>query len=1056
MANVFGQLQNKTKSLEIPTITNTTTITHLNLSSDGEEQNKTRDPAKVLLRTIASVILTVRMKKNLPGSITYTRDFVWSSEDSPETIVIKWKTQMRAFVDGVSFGHCDLMYSPASIQFSGVYNKNMDYGSFTDVFYQVDRYFGSDQAKGTLGLRLTDLSTNIWWQTEMAPRPFANTYTPSQTGSKLILPFDPTIYETPLTFVSELKLSDDLETASNSIGLQFTIAENSSLIDGTLVVLGDTLKLQTETNSDPSSSTYTLKIRNLALPDPLPVLSVVLYRNSGSPDVTYERYFYWSPADTPAEVIVKWNDQMRAFVDGVSFGHLGLSFNYTTYKFSPVFDYNPAYGVPEGYGWFSMWLGSDESKDNLGLERVPNWRNPGWHAGVRPSNWHDWPINFPNKAGFFARTVKIDVFVTGSSADVPRQITFDITQTVEDYRSLSKRIYTLITKRYLDFSFFSNATEVLRDVEVGELITIYPRFYRPVLRICGSTIVAGAYTGIIIPVTSFILKSDSSRDITLDDFSLKIIQSSMNSNSYYSALFGKSTNGTTINLVNSIERIENLLYKFQEKVNIDSCTATSDSWLITTDNPSGDVQINVVPAYSTTDVAVFLKNSPTFTNNVNITTSTDWNNSDGWKVISSSTFQNNASYAANAAFDKSASTYWGSAENTFTTAGVGSQSLTIEYPQPLKISSLRFEGSTRYPGVTAPTEWTLSGSNDTTFTDIQTFTKTNWSSNIAVAFDVTAAHIEYRFYKVTFTKVTAGSGSTFVSVPDLTFITVHPIGAHLLSVDPVSSNSFKIIMANSEGRTINMLTSAMTSWKFYITILKDGRIAASGLYRLTSSEMQEDDSFKRNAIDLARASYLPLDQAGVFGNTLGFTLDRQLSQADTHVYIDNRTGQPTIVHRGSTTPRDFLVDDALIAFGNGRETQRQRRAREITALAEAKYNKPSNSTGHSLGGRLAERSGSRASIVTFNKASGLGDLPNFNFTGRSQPQIQNGSRQTDIRTRLDPVSYLSSLGRRPSGQAPLVVVPQRDQANRFLPGPVRLVVNAVKAHSLKNLKQNRR
>ncbi|KAJ1634436.1 hypothetical protein T492DRAFT_836865 [Pavlovales sp. CCMP2436] len=216
----------------------------------------------------------------------------------------------------------------------------------------------------------------------------------------------------------------------------------------------------------------------------------------------------------------------------------------------------------------------------------------------------------------------------------------------------------------------------------------------------------------------------------------------------------------------------------------------------------------------------------------------------------------------------------------------------------------------------------------------------------------------------------------------------------------------------------------------------------------------QEDSFKRNAIDLARASYLTLDQAGTFGNTLGFTLDRQLSQADTLVYTDNRTGQPTIVHRGSTSARDYLVDDALITFGSGRETQRQRRAREITIATERKYNIPSNTTGHSLGGRLAERSGSRGSIVTFNKAAGLGDIPNFNFTGRSQPQVQNGSRQTDVRTRLDPVSVLSSLDRRPSDQAPLVVVPQRDQANRFLPGPVRLIVNAVKAHSLKNLKQS--
>ncbi|KAJ1637168.1 hypothetical protein T492DRAFT_834685 [Pavlovales sp. CCMP2436] len=764
----------------------------------------------------------------------------------------------------------------------------------------------------------------------MDPRPFANTYTSSQTGIELVLPFDSSIFESPLTFVSELKLSTDLETAlTNSIGLQFTLAEDedSLFTEGTIAVIGDTLKLQTETLSDPLSSTYTVKLRNLPLPDPLPVFGILVRRNTLSPDVNFARWFYWSPADTPAQMIIKWNDQMRLFVDGTSFGHLTLTYDTNTGKLAPLFDYSTDYGSPSGFGWFSRWDGDDASKDHI--------------------------------VGYYYRTVKLDVFITGSNGLVPRQVVFDIFPSVEDFRTSRKRKYTLIINHSNDVTFFSDATDVLRDTEAG----------------------------VITP-------SDSSRDITLDDFSLKIIQSELKINSYFSGLFGKTVNGTTMNLINSIERIEDLLYTLQEKINIVSCTATSDSWLITTDNPSGDVQINVVPAYSTDDIEVFVKNSPAFVNNINISTSIDWNNSDGWRVVSSSTFQNNASYAANAAFDKNSSTYWGSAEGTFTTAGVGSQTLTIEYPQALKISSLRFEGSTRYPGVTAPTEWTLSGSNDTTFTDIQSYEKTNWSSNIAAAFDVTTDHIAYRFYKVTFTKVTAGSSSTYVSVPDITFITVHPIGAHLLSVYPVSTNTFKIIMGNAEG------------------------------------PMQED-SFKRNAIDLARASYLPLDQAKTFGDSLGFTLDRQLSQADTLVYTDNRTGQPTIVHRGSTTPRDFLVDDALIAFGSGRETQRQRRAREITTAAEAKYNKPSNSTGYSLGGRLAERSGSRGSIVTFNKAAGLGDIPSFNFTGRSQPQIQNG-------------------------QAPLVEVPQRDQANRFLPGPVRLIVNSVKAHSLKNLKQSRR
>ncbi|KAJ1629593.1 hypothetical protein T492DRAFT_1118032 [Pavlovales sp. CCMP2436] len=391
--------------------------------------------------------------------------------------------------------------------------------------------------------------------------------------------------------------------------------------------------------------------------------------------------------------------------------------------------------------------------------------------------------------------------------------------------------------------------------------------------------------------------------------------------------------------------------------------------------------------------------------------------------------------------DKRVDTWWGSSENTYTSAGVGSQHITIEYPFAVKMSSFRFAGSTRYPGTTAPTQWTLQASNDTNFTILESYSKTNWATNVTASFPVTVAHEPFRFYILVVSQVTAnGTDATYLTIPDLTFTTINPIDLHLMSARFVTSSSFEITIGDGSGRPHNMLSSPLNAWDFTIILIKK-----SG---------QTEDNFKRSAIDLARASYLPLDQAATFGDTLGFKLDTQLSQADTLVYTDKRTGQPTIVHRGSTTPRDFPVDDALIAFGSGRETQRQRRAREITAAAEAKYNKPSNSTGHSLGGRLAERSGSRGSIVTFNKAAGLGDIPNFNFTGRSQPQIQNGTRQTDVRTRLDPISALSSLGGR-RGQAPLVEVPQTVYANRFLPGPVRLFVNSVKAHSMKNLKQSR-
>ncbi|KAJ1628600.1 hypothetical protein T492DRAFT_1017481 [Pavlovales sp. CCMP2436] len=117
-------------------------------------------------------------------------------------------------------------------------------------------------------------------------------------------------------------------------------------------------------------------------------------------------------------------------------------------------------------------------------------------------------------------------------------------------------------------------------------------------------------------------------------------------------------------------------------------------------------------------------------------------------------------------------------------------------------------------------------------------------------------------------------------------------------------------------------------------------------------------------------------------------------------------------------------------------------ARSITAATEEKYGRPANSVGHSLGGRLAEQSGSGGQIVTINKAAGLGDI------GRRQP---SGTRQTDVRTRMDAVSVLSSLARHPESQG-IVYVNQRGQANRFLPGPIRYSYNTVKAHSLGNFR----
>ncbi|KAJ1616846.1 hypothetical protein T492DRAFT_850528 [Pavlovales sp. CCMP2436] len=296
-----------------------------------------------------------------------------------------------------------------------------------------------------------------------------------------------------------------------------------------------------------------------------------------------------------------------------------------------------------------------------------------------------------------------------------------------------------------------------------------------------------------------------------------------------------------------------------------SCTATADSWLVTTDNQSGSVQVLATPAYNPTTFTTLNKASPIFSNNNSIT----------------------------------GGTYWASGENEFSASGTGNQWLQIEYPSAVKMTSYRINPSNQYSGGQgAPLQWTISASKNKTFIS-------GWSVGMT---SLLSAQLDHE--------------------------------------------------ANLRATPQSSLAPRIFHW----------------IRRLYTA--------------------------------LGYTLDAQLSMDNTMVFIDNIAGQPTIAHRGSVTAKDWLVDDVLIAAGANRETERLRQARQITAAAEMKYKQKSNAVGHSLGGRLVERSGSGGEIVTFNKASGLGDI---------RSRLPNGTRQTDVQTKLDAVSALSSLGRRTSG-----------------------------------------
>jgi len=172
------------------------------------------------------------------------------------------------------------------------------------------------------------------------------------------------------------------------------------------------------------------------------------------------------------------------------------------------------------------------------------------------------------------------------------------------------------------------------------------------------------------------------------------------------------------------------------------------------------------------------------------------------------------------------------------------------------------------------------------------------------------------------------------------------------------------------------------------------------------------------------ASYQPKKLAAKTLSKQGYTLDKKLSTNESKVFIDSE-GNPNIAFRGSTNAKDFLFSDALVGLGGSRLDPRFTEAKALTKRVEAKYGKPADVFGHSLGGTLAEASGASGKITTFNKGVGYGDI------GKSIPK-----NQTDIRTRNDVVSALA-LTQKHDG----------DLVNL----KTSLLQNPVKAHSLDNL-----
>lgn len=145
---------------------------------------------------------------------------------------------------------------------------------------------------------------------------------------------------------------------------------------------------------------------------------------------------------------------------------------------------------------------------------------------------------------------------------------------------------------------------------------------------------------------------------------------------------------------------------------------------------------------------------------------------------------------------------------------------------------------------------------------------------------------------------------------------------------------------------------------------------------------------------LLKASYEPTKDAKNTLQKAGYTMDNSLSNINSKVFLD-AMGKPHITFRGSKHILDWVRDDPLIALGLGRYAPRVQQAQALTKKVEAKYGKPADVFGNSLGGALSEMSGAHGKIVTHNKAIAFTDA--FKNIGKNQ---------TDIRTWNDPVSVL--------------------------------------------------
>lgn len=135
----------------------------------------------------------------------------------------------------------------------------------------------------------------------------------------------------------------------------------------------------------------------------------------------------------------------------------------------------------------------------------------------------------------------------------------------------------------------------------------------------------------------------------------------------------------------------------------------------------------------------------------------------------------------------------------------------------------------------------------------------------------------------------------------------------------------------------------------------------------------------KNIHNLLKASYLSgHEHRAKLLKKLGYDYRKDLSGGKHVTAIQQSTGKPVVIYRGSADMRDWRFNakyaaSRFLGVGNSKNMTRARRAqRDMQKVQQATGRDDIVALGHSLGGFLAQRSGAPGGVITYNKYS-LGD-----------------------------------------------------------------------------------